>query len=98
MICKVLVLYQDCSGDERIEEAVYRALKQLLPHIARNTLFNWSAARWYECLIPILWMYERRPEPWLSEIKIGIKLFVIDTICIQQLHQLQKPWHLSAAH
>ena len=32
----------------------------------------------------------------LLEIKIGIKLFVIDTICIQQLHQLQKPGLRSA--
>ena len=32
----------------------------------------------------------------LLEIKIDIKLFVIDTICIQQLHQLQKPGLRSA--
>lgn len=91
LICKVLVLYQDCSGDERIEEAVYRALKQLLPHIARNTLFNWSAARWYECLIPILWMYERRPEPWLLQL---MELLDADGIDYEKLYtyfDFQKP-------
>lgn len=91
LICKVLVLYQDCSGDERIEEAVYRTLKQLLPHIARNTLFNWSAARWYECLIPILWMYERRPEPWLLQL---MELLDADGIDYEKLYtyfDFQKP-------
>ena len=91
LICKVLVLYQDCSGDERIEEAVYRALKQLLPHIARNTLFNWSAARWYECLIPILWMYGRRPEPWLLQL---MELLDADGIDYEKLYtyfDFQKP-------
>ena len=29
LIAKVLVLYQDCSGDDRIEDAVYRLLRQL---------------------------------------------------------------------
>ena len=52
LICKVLVLYESCTGDSRIEQAVYRAMKQLLGHIASHTLFNWAAARWYECLIP----------------------------------------------
>lgn len=85
------MLYQDCSGDERIEEAVYRALKQLLPHIARNTLFNWSAARWYECLIPILWVYERRPEHWLLQL---MELLDADGIDYEKLYtyfDFQKP-------
>lgn len=68
LICKVLVVYQECSGDERIEEAVYRALKQLLYHASAKTLFGWGAARWFECMIPLLWLHERRPEPWMDEL------------------------------
>ncbi len=68
LILKVLVLYHDCTGDERIEEAVYRAFKQYKGHLAFNTLFGWAQARWYEALIPLLWIYERRPEPWLLEL------------------------------
>lgn len=67
LICKVLVVYYECSGDERIEEVVYRALKQLFGHICGNTLFGWGAARWFECLIPLFWLYERRPEPWMMD-------------------------------
>lgn len=67
LICKVLVVYHDCTDDPRIEEAVYRALKQLMNHISCNTLFNWGASRWYECLIPLLWLYERRPESWMPD-------------------------------
>lgn len=65
LICKVLVLYHDCTGDTRIESAVYKALQNLDRHIEQFTLFNWSLARWYECLIPLFWLYERRPEEWM---------------------------------
>lgn len=72
LICKVLVVYQECSGEEEgghsVEDAVYRALKQLLNHISARTLFGWGAARWFECLIPLLWLRERRPEPWMDEL------------------------------
>lgn len=67
LICKVLVVYHDCTADPRIEDVVYRALKQLMDHISRNTLFNWGASRWYECLVPLLWLYERRPESWMLD-------------------------------
>ena len=56
LICKVLVVYYDCTKDERIEEAVYRALKNLHVHMEHHTLFEWAAARWFECLIPIFWL------------------------------------------
>lgn len=65
LICKVLVVYYECSGDERIEPAVRKALHSLLLHIRGNTLFNWASARWFECLIPIYWLYERTKEDWL---------------------------------
>ncbi len=68
LICKVLVVYEQCSGDERIEQAVYDVLKQLLKHIAKESLFGWGAARWFECLIPLLWLYERRQEPWMLDL------------------------------
>ncbi len=67
LIGKVLVLYYECTKDERIEEALYLAMKCLMEHIAVHTLFNWSATRWYECLIPLLWLYERRREPWILD-------------------------------
>ncbi len=65
LICKVLVVYYECSGDARIEDAVRRALRNLMLHIRGNTIFNWAAARWFEGLIAIYWLYERTGEEWL---------------------------------
>ncbi len=59
LICKVLVVYHDCTGDSRIQGAVEKALLQLYRHISVITLFNWGHHRWFECLIPIFWLYER---------------------------------------
>ncbi len=72
LVCKALVLYQDCSGDKRIEEAVYRALKNLDTHMDKNSLFNWGSARWFECLIPLYWLYERRPESWMEDLMLNL--------------------------
>ena len=65
LICKVLVVYYECSGDERIEGVLSKALHSLMLHIRGNTIFNWASARWFECLIPIYWLYERTGEEWL---------------------------------
>lgn len=65
LICKVLTVYGDCSGDERVEPAIEKALRNLNRHIETDTLFNWGMCRWYECLIPIYWLYERKPQDWL---------------------------------
>lgn len=65
LICKVLVVYYECSGDDRIESAVSRALHNLMLHIRGNTIFNWASARWFEGLISIYWLYERTGEEWL---------------------------------
>ncbi len=72
IILKVLVVYYDATEDERVEIAVYKALRSLDRHIDASTLYNWAQARWFECLIPIWWLYERRPEEWL--LRLAIKL------------------------
>lgn len=78
LICKVLVLYADCSGDPRIQGAVEKCLKQLLSHIQHHTLFNWGSARWFECLIPIWWLYERTGEEWLIDLALKLEAEGID--------------------
>lgn len=65
LVAKVLVVWYDATGDGRIEEAVARLLACIHIHIRHHTLFNWAQTRWFECLIPLLWLYERRPEEWL---------------------------------
>lgn len=66
LILKVLTVYADCSGEsERIENAIYKCLQFLNKHIDTNPPFKWAAARWYECIISISWVYKRRKEDWL---------------------------------
>ena len=65
LICKVLVVYYECSKDPRVEKVLKKALYNLMLHIRGNTVFNWASARWFECLIPIYWLYERTGEEWL---------------------------------
>ena len=78
IILKALVVWQECSNDARIEEVIYKALKHLFNHIRWNTIFNWGASRWYECLIPIKWLYEKRPEKWLIDLAKTLKLSGFD--------------------
>lgn len=68
LICKVLTVYYDCTGDERIPLAMCRALSCLNAHLDVNTLFNWGSARWYEGLISVYWLYERTNEEWLLDL------------------------------
>lgn len=65
LIAKVLTVYADCSNDARVEDVLERCLKNLYQHLDRQTLQNWGAARWFEGLIPICWLYERRPSHFL---------------------------------
>ena len=68
LLCKALIVYHDCTGDERIPDVIYRALKNLKFHLDHFGCRAWGSYRWFEALISILWMYERRPESWLIDI------------------------------
>lgn len=91
LICKVLVVYEECSGDSRVEQEVYDALKQLLSHISSKTLFGWGAARWFECMIPLLWLYGRRPEPWMEELAYVLEGCGIDYEKLYARLSFEKP-------
>ena len=65
LIAKVLAVYGECSNDSRIPDALERCLKNFDQHLNLQTLRNWGAARWFEGLIPIFWLYEKKPDDWL---------------------------------
>jgi hypothetical protein len=73
LICKVLVVYYECSKDKRIEEVVYKALKNMYGHIDTAVIFAWARSRWFECLYAIYWLYERRAEEWLLTLAHRLK-------------------------
>lgn len=68
LICKVLVVYYECTGDERIEPAVRGALLNLHRWMQQRALFSWAASRWYECMISLNWLYDRTREDWIPEL------------------------------
>lgn len=79
LICKVLVLYADCAGKEKeIQPAVYAALKNLNQHMNGNILFDWAAARWFECLVPLYWIYQRQPEDWMLDLVQKLQVQGVD--------------------
>lgn len=92
LICKVLVVYHDCTGDERIEEAIYQGMNQLNRHIERHTLFKWAATRWYECLIPLFWLYERRPERWMEDLAFKLQAQGVDFEKIFTYWRFEQPY------
>ena len=91
LICKVLALYYDCSGDDRIPLAVYRALYNLHCHLKKHSLFNWGSARWFECLIPLRWLYERKPEKWMIDLAVQLKTQGIDWEALFREWPFEKP-------
>lgn len=70
LILKVLVVYYECSQDERIPDVIYRTLKNYYEelHCGNIKLFNWGKTRWYETFIALNFMYDRCKEPWLKEL------------------------------
>lgn len=75
LITKVLVVYYECSGDERAATAVYRALKNLYTLFINKEwrLVGWGFSRWFEGMIAVNFCYERTHEEWLRELAIMYK-------------------------
>lgn len=65
LIAKALIVYHDCSGDERIPDVIHKILWNLHFRIEHQALHSWGSYRWFETLIAIYWLYERTGEDWL---------------------------------
>ena len=75
LICKTLKVYYDCSGDERIPEAIYRVLKNYYESLKSGEikLFGWGKFRWFESFISINFLYEKYNEDWIKDLAKIIK-------------------------
>jgi len=73
LLLKVLILYHEATGDDRIEGVVHKALTALDMHIDRAPLFNWGQFRWFEGLISIWWLYERTEDDRLLDLASKIQ-------------------------
>lgn len=65
LICKALIVYYNCSKDERIPDVVYKILSNLKWRLEHFAIKSWGSYRWFEALIPIYWLYDRTGETWL---------------------------------
>ncbi len=68
LISKVLVVYADCSKDERVQDVLLKLFKNFDDHTNLHTLRIWGAARWFEALIALRWLYNRTGEKWLIRV------------------------------
>lgn len=73
LICKVLTVYADFSGDTRIIPALDSALVALDRHIEIYPLSGWGKSRWFEGLIPIFWLYEKNSKETLPDLAKKLK-------------------------
>ncbi len=95
LICKVLALYCDCTGNaekgRRAQNALSRALKNLSRQLERKTLFDWGSARWFEALVPIFWLYDRTQEQWLIELAEKLQVQGMDYRKLFEHFRLDQP-------
>ncbi len=70
LIGKVLALYHQYTGKRRAYNALYAAMRNLYDLLSSNEikLFDWGKFRWFECFIPISYIYEKKHEDWLIEL------------------------------
>jgi len=67
LICKVLALWCDFTDDARAEDALLRGMERLYLSLEDGSarLGGWGQFRWFEGLIPILYLNERHDAPFL---------------------------------
>lgn len=75
LIAKVLLVYYECSADERIPDVLYRILRNYYALLSNGTveLFKWGKSRWYEVFPVIEFVYARCKEDWLCELSKLLK-------------------------
>lgn len=70
LIGKVLTVYYECSGDEKIPKVIYKVFKNFydLLKSKKIKLIEWGKYRWFEGFIAINFLYKLYPEEWLIEL------------------------------
>lgn len=69
LIGKVLALYCNFSQRKDAESSLYRAMKCCYDMMKKGeiTLFEWGKFRWFECFIPLSYLYEKNKEEWILD-------------------------------
>ena len=99
LICKVLKVYYDCSGDERIPEVIYKVLKNYYELLKNGTikLFGWGEFRWFESFVSINFLYEKYKEEWIRDLAKMIKAQGFDyNITIENWKNPSHKWQMNS--
>ncbi len=75
LIGKVLAVYVDFTDDASVLNSLYRSMKCLYNEIKNEgiKLFNWGKFRWFECMIPLQFLYDRYKEEWIRELGKAVR-------------------------
>lgn len=91
LISKVLVLWYDCTGDARIPQVLYRAMKNFDRHTDRHLVLDWGSARWFEILFALYRLYDWYPEEWIIGLCDKMAAAGTDWRNVFEYWQYQKP-------
>lgn len=89
LISKVLVVYYECSNDERIPKVIYAILKNYYDLLKSGTisLFGWGKFRWFETFIAINFLYKTYKEDWIKDLA---KILKEQGVCYNDFIELWK--------
>ncbi len=101
LITKVLVVYYECSGDERIPSVVYKTMKNYYDLLSSGVkkLFYWDKSRWFEGFIALNFLYKRYKEQWIKDLAKIFKEQGLDYLTVADkwktpLHQWEHARHI----
>ena len=69
LLSKVLTVYYECSGDERVPEVLYKTLKNYYDLLSggKIKLFAWGQYRWFETFVALRFIQKLHPdEEWIK--------------------------------
>ncbi|WP_244440972.1 beta-L-arabinofuranosidase domain-containing protein [Neobacillus jeddahensis] len=78
VMLKVLIQYEEVSGDERVIPFMKKYFHYQREHIEAQPLQEWAEARGGEHLLCLQWLYNRTGENWLLELSDVIRKQTID--------------------
>lgn len=75
LIGKVFVEYYEFTNDENVKVSLYKAMKNFYELYDKNevSLFEWGKFRWFECLIPLKFLYDFYKEEWILSLAKKLK-------------------------
>ncbi len=87
LIAKVLVVYYDCSRDERAVDVLYKMMRNFYDLLACGSikLFDWGKYRWFEGFIALEFLQERFGEPWIASLAHILKEQGMDYHTVEHL-------------